>query len=120
MTKDVKTVIAAQVQRLLRTGAMNRIDKRADREKKANVPHIAQSIGARYGMGTGVNAESWSASGLASKPLSKGIESTLRNVAFWCTYAEKSWLTGVSGLDDLRGPAAGRKFRTTGAEWMLI
>lgn len=56
-------VITAHVQRLRRTGARNRMDKAPDRTKKTTVPHMAQSIGARNGMGTGVNAESCSARG---------------------------------------------------------
>jgi hypothetical protein len=107
----------AQVQRLRRTGARNRIDKAPDRAKKATVPHLAQLIGGRNGIRTGVNAESCSASGWASKPLSKGGHVDIPSCFFFrCTYEENSWVTGVSGLGDLRGPAAGRKFRTTGAE----
>jgi hypothetical protein len=69
MTRDVRIVITAHVQRLRRTGAKNRIDRAADREKKATVAHMAQLIGGWNGMGTGVNAESCSARGWGSKPL---------------------------------------------------
>ncbi len=93
--------------------------KAPDREKNTTVPHIAQSIGGRYGIGTGVNAESCSARGWGSKPLLRGSNQH-SELFFWWTYEEKSWVTGESGLFDLRGPAAGGKFRTTGAEFTPI
>ena len=46
MTREVMTVIAAQVQRLFKIGAMKRIIKRNEKKAKANVPQRAQSIGA--------------------------------------------------------------------------
>jgi hypothetical protein len=72
ITRMVRIVILAQTQRLRRTGAKYRRDKTPDRAKKTTVPHMAQLMGGRNGMGTGVNCESCSARGWASKPLSKG------------------------------------------------
>jgi hypothetical protein len=72
ITRMVRIVIHAQTQRLRRTGAKYRRDKTPDRAKKTTVPHMAQLMGARNGIGTGVKFESCSARGWASKPLSKG------------------------------------------------
>jgi hypothetical protein len=71
ITRLVRIVNVAQTQRLRRTGARNLMDKAPDRMKKDTVPHIAQFMGGRYGMGAGVNEESFSARGWASKPLLK-------------------------------------------------
>lgn len=69
MTSEVSTSPAAHAQRERRTGSMTRMPESAMSVKPAAVPYLAQSIGALYGIGTGVQAESCSASGPASKPL---------------------------------------------------
>ena len=69
MTNDVSTMPVAHAQRERMMGSMTRMPESAMSVKPAAVPYLAQSIGALYGMGTGVQAESCSASGPASKPL---------------------------------------------------
>ena len=69
MTSEVSTMPAAHAQRERMTGSRTRMLESAMSTKPAVVACLAQSIGALYGMGTGVQAESCSASGPASKPL---------------------------------------------------
>ena len=69
MTSEVSTSPAAHAQRERMTGSRTRTPESAMSVKPAVVAYFAQSIGALYGMGTGVQAESCSASGPASKPL---------------------------------------------------
>ena len=54
MTSEVSTVPAAHVQRERRTGRKTRMPERMMSPTPTAVPYLAQSIGALYGMGTGV------------------------------------------------------------------
>ena len=54
MTSEVSTVPAAHVQRERSTGRKTRMPERIMRPTPTAVPYLAQSIGALYGIGTGV------------------------------------------------------------------
>ena len=73
MTSEVRTVPAAQAQRERRMGRKKRMPERTMSVTPAAVPYLAKSMGALYGIATGVYAESCSASGPASKPLGAGL-----------------------------------------------
>ena len=72
ITSEVSTMPAAQTHRERRTGRKARMPDAIMRSTPTVVPMRGQLIGVLYGIGTGVNWESCSASGPASKPLTGG------------------------------------------------
>lgn len=119
MTSEISTVPIAQAQRERRMGRKNLMPERTIKVMPAVVPYLDQSIGALYGIRTGVYCESCSARGPASNPLYGARHLGFRRTAveYSHTYLEKSYTIGaVRPLAGRREPSAGRWMCTTGAD----
>ena len=69
MTSMVEMTVTAQVHLLKRMGATMRAARASTAMKDMTEKRSPQSKGTRYGMGTGVKLERWSASSFAPFPL---------------------------------------------------